>query len=84
MVIFIHVIIALTSVIQSTFLLFVPSQKKLTVTYILFGGTIASGTYVLFTIPSHMLQTCIDGLLYMGFVVGAVVVAKIRLAKKSA
>lgn len=84
MVILIHVIIALTSVIESTVLLLSPTQKKLNLTYILFAGTIGSGTYVLFTIPSHMLQTCIDGLLYMGFVVSAVVIAKIRLAKKTA
>lgn len=83
MIILIHVLIALGSVGQTTLLLVSPSNRKLTVTYGLFLATVASGSYLLIVLPSHMIQTCIEGLLYMGFVVGAVVIAQKRLAKKT-
>lgn len=82
MMILIHVLIALISIGQSTVLLFSPSQKKLTINYGLFVATLASGSYLLLTMPSHMVQTCVEGLLYMGFVIGSIIIAKVKLAKK--
>jgi len=82
MVILLHIAIALTSIVQTTFLLFSPTQKKLTASYVLLAGTIGSGTYLIVTTPTHMLQTCVEGLVYIGFVVGGIVAAKMRLAKQ--
>lgn len=84
MILVLHIAIALTNLIQTGFLLFAPSQKKLTSTYVLLGGTIASGTYLIVTKPAHMMQTCVEGLLFIGFTVGGIVVAKRRLAKETA
>ena len=83
MVILTHVIIALVSVIQTTFLLFAPSKTKLYSTYVLFAATLASGTYLILTMPAHILTTCIEGIVYMGFVVWSIVFVSQKLAKKS-
>jgi hypothetical protein len=81
MVIFIHVLIALASIVQTTSLLFSPSYTKLKGVYGLFFATVASGSYVLITMPSHLMQTCVEGLVYMGFVGGVILVTRNRISK---
>lgn len=83
MVILLHVLVALISVIQTTFLLFAPSKTKLYITYALFGSTLVSGTYLLITMPAHMVQTCIEGIVYMGFVIWSIVAASKKLEIKT-
>lgn len=81
MIIFIHVLIALTSIVQATSLLFSPSYTKRTVAYGLFFATVVSGSYLLMTIPSHLMQTCIEGLVYMSFVGGVILVTRNKVSK---
>lgn len=84
MILLLHIFIALTNIIQTVILLVSPTQKKMTLTYILLAGTIGSGSYLIITKPAHMVQTCIEGLLFIGFVVGGIVIAQKRLVKKLA
>lgn len=81
MLLVIHILIALSSIVQTTVLLFAPSSKKLTINYLLFGGTVISGTYLVISKPVHIVQTCIVGLLYMGFVIAGIIITQIRLSK---
>lgn len=81
--ILIHVAIALISIVQTTFLLFTPSKTKLYGTYALFGATLASGTYLSITRPTHIVTTCIEGIAYIGFVVWSIIVISRKLAKKT-
>jgi hypothetical protein len=79
MVILIHVIIALTSIVIASFAFFNPTIKKLIVSYGFILGTVASGTYLLVTVPSHILQSCLSGLTYLTIVTIATIAAHVRL-----
>lgn len=79
MIILIHVIIALTSIAVASLVFFKPTMKKLFVSYGFIFATIASGTYLLVTIPSHILQSCLTGLTYLTIVSIATALAHVRL-----
>lgn len=79
MIILIHVIIALTSIVIASVAFFRPTMKKLFVSYGFIFATIASGTYLLVTIPSHILQSCLTGLAYLTIVSAATIAAHVRL-----
>jgi hypothetical protein len=79
MIILIHVIIALTSIIMASVGFFQPSLKKLFVSYGLIIATIASGTYLVVTMPSHILQSCLTGLCYLTVVSLATIATHVRL-----
>lgn len=82
MVILIHVVIALTSIVIASFAFFSPTIKKLIVSYGFIIGTIASGTYLLVSSPSHILESCVTGLSYLTIVSVATVAAHVRLHKR--
>lgn len=79
-----HITFAVLSVVFSTFLLFKPSKNKLNGVYILFGGALASGTYLVVMNSAHLIQTCITGIVYTAVVVGSIAVARRKIAKESA
>jgi hypothetical protein len=51
--------------------------------YLLVAMTLVSGTYLLMLKPSHMVQSCMMGLVYIGFVTFAIVAAKKKLARET-
>jgi hypothetical protein len=81
MVILIHVIIALSSIIFTTFVFIKPSETKLKVSYGLIAGTFITGTYLVVSKQAHLLQTCITGLVYLGAMTLAVFAVHYRLAR---
>jgi len=81
MIILIHVIIAFTSIIIASFAFFKPSIKKLITSYGFIIATIASGTLLLISFPSHILQSCLEGLGYLMIVSAATVATHVRLRK---
>lgn len=80
MIILIHVILALTSIVLASVTFFRPSMKKLMVSYGLILGTLATGTFLLVSVPSHLVQSCIMGVTYLAIVTTATVVAHTKLA----
>jgi hypothetical protein len=82
MIILIHVIIALTSIIIASFTFLYPTIKKLIISYGFILGTVASGTYLLVTSPSHILQSCMTGLAYLTIVSLATIAAHVRLHQR--
>ncbi len=81
MMLMLHIIIAITSVLYSTYLFLSPSKEKFTISYGLVGLTLATGSFLVFLQPSHMTQACVSGLAYTSFVLIAIVAAKKRFAK---
>ena len=82
MIILIHVIIAFTSLIIASFAFLQPTVKKLIISYGFILATVGTGTYLLVTIPSHILQSCLSGLTYLTIVSIATIAAHIRLHRR--
>lgn len=79
MIILLHVTIALSSLGLTTFTLFRPSVRLIQIGYGLVGLTIASGTYLVWLNPSHLIQACASGLIYLGLATVGIAVARQRL-----
>ena len=79
-----HILIALVSIAYATVLLMRPAKASFGAHYVLITLTVASGTYLLVNSPAHMLETCMMGLLYLGFVAIATIFAYTKLAAQKA
>jgi hypothetical protein len=75
-----HIIIALSGLAVTTVAYFRPSKALLQTSYALAGLTLASGTYLTIISPAHIMQTCITGLVYFGFVTYGIVSVRKKLA----
>lgn len=84
MIILIHVLIAITSIVVSSITFMRPTIKKLFVSYGFIFATIFSGTYLVVTTPSHILQSCLTGLVYLTIVSVATVSSHVRLHRPDA
>jgi hypothetical protein len=82
MILIFHIIIALTSVVASTYAFISPSKTKIRASYGLVILTIASGTYLVISTHAGMLSSCITGLIYVGVVSLNLGVARHRLAEQ--
>lgn len=82
MIILIHVVIAFTSIIIASLALLSPSLKKLFVSYGFILGTVATGTYLLVSYPSHILQSCMVGLTYVTIISFMTIAAHVRLHRR--
>ena len=80
MILILHIFIAISSIVYTTFLSFAPSKTKLRISYTLVALTFASGTYLVLLKPAHMVQTCFTGLVYLAIVLAGIIVARHRLA----
>jgi len=80
MIVFLHVLIALASIVAATAALIRPSTTKLRTSYVLVGLTLASGFYLVWSAPSHMLEACLSGVAYLSVVSLGLVLARHKLA----
>lgn len=80
MVLILHICIALASMAYTTYLLVSPAKSKFSAAYSLVALTIASGTYLVVSTHSAILQSCITGLLYLAAVGAGIGGAYYRLA----
>ena len=80
MILIFHITIALTSLISTTLLAFVPSRLKIRVTGALIALTLASGTYLVISLHSPLLSSCVSGLTYLAIALSGVAVGYWRLA----
>lgn len=83
MFVVVHVLIALSSVVYTTYLFFAPTERKFYVSYGLVGATILSGSYLIWSTHSRLLPACIAGLVYIGAVSVGIVAARFRFARAS-
>ena len=82
MILLSHIIIAMTSIVAATLLFFSPSDFKFKANYLLLGATLTSGAYLVISSGTHLVESCILGLVYLGAVSFALVSARIRFARQ--
>lgn len=80
MMILLHILIALSSLAVATGVYFKPSQSAVYVSYGLLTATIATGTVLIISSGSHMLESCLMGLAYCGVVSVLTLKARNKLA----
>lgn len=80
MILPLHIVIAMLSVLFTTYLYLRPTRLKLRVSYGLVSATLVSGTYLVLSMQAHMLQACITGLLYVSGTCIGIALARGKLA----
>ena len=78
MIILMHIIVAIASIAVATTSYFRPTKTLFRATAGLTAATIISGTYLTIISPSHLLQTCLSGLLFVGSVAAINLLARKR------
>lgn len=76
-----HICIALMSMAYTTYLAFSPAKSKFAAAYCMVGLTVASGTYLVVSTHSPLLQSCMTGLMYLAVVGAGIAAAYYRLAR---
>ena len=79
MILLIHVLIALSSIVYTTYLFIFPVLSRFRVAYMLIGSTLITGTFLVISTHSNLLQACTTGLAYLGVVSFGIAVARKRL-----
>lgn len=82
MIVLMHVMIALLGIISSTHAFFRPSNIGLRISYMLIASTLISGTYLVVSTHSPLLQACTSGLVYSAVVSLGIIPARKKLAVK--
>ena len=75
MILLLHIIIALSSVLYTTYVVIAPNQKRVRTAYGTVVMTLLSGAWLVVVQPTHMGRACMSGLVYivsMSFLLGAV------------
>ena len=80
MILLLPICIALTSVIFTTFSFISPSKPKLKAPYALIALTLASGTYLVASTGSPILQSCVTGLIYTATMLTGILATRHKLS----
>lgn len=80
MIVTLHVFIAISSIALTSYIYARPSVRKLYGNYVLIALTLASGFYLAWSTPSHMIQTCVAGVMYIGVVSVGTLATRAKLA----
>lgn len=81
MLLVLHILVALAGLVASTLSVLTPSHQKINLSFGLVIATIASGTILVISTHSPILESCITGLVYTGVCTSLIISAKYRLAK---
>ena len=81
MTLIIHITIALSSIVLTTYTYFRPSSLLLRAAYVLVGLTFATGFYMVAMAPAHILQACTSGLVYLGIVSIGIIATRAKLVR---
>lgn len=84
MIVLIHVLIALSSIGIASLTFFKPSVKRLLVSYGFIVATVASGSFLIITMSSDILRSCLSGLLYVTVASGITIATHMRVRKLAA
>jgi heme o synthase len=79
MILLFHIAVALSSLAYTTYIVFAPTRARLRGAYTLAGLTLASGTYLVVSRPTHIMQACITGIVYLSAIAAGIVLARNRL-----
>jgi hypothetical protein len=83
MVLITHIVIALSSMVYTTYLYFSPARSKFPVAFSLVALTIVSGTVLVISTHSAILQSCVTGLIYLAVVSSGIGAAYYRLTSQT-
>lgn len=81
MILLTHIVIALTSIVFSGLLFMFPSKTKLFVSYGLVLLTLISGTFLVWSAPTHVLSATISGLTYIAIVAVPISISRKKVIK---
>jgi hypothetical protein len=81
MILVTHIVIALASLVFAATTLWLPTKEKLRISSLLAGLTIASGTVLVITTSSPLLQACMTGLGYLAVIFSAMAMSYYRIQK---
>jgi len=79
MILILHIVIALASITYTTLTYLAPSKNKLRASWSLVALTIASGTWLVVSSHSALLQSCMTGLIYLAIVSTGIIAAQQKL-----
>jgi hypothetical protein len=82
MILMTHIIIALTSVIYTCFVLVSPSSFKIRGSYALIALTLISGTILVVESNAHLVRACMTGIVYVAVMLFGIALAQYRLASQ--
>ncbi|HSH17748.1 MAG TPA: hypothetical protein VK978_00025 [Candidatus Saccharimonadales bacterium] len=80
MALFMHVLVALSSLVYAGYTFYGPSKKKLRASYVLVVLTLISGTYLVVSTHSPLLTACTTGLIYLTVVLSGLAAAQRKLS----
>lgn len=83
MLLILHIALALASVACSAWSFVSPNYFRVRTSYALTLTTLASGTALVMTTHSPLVQSCVAGLIYTGLVLSLIVSAKSKLGRES-
>ena len=75
-----HILIALISIGHITYTFTRPTKKQLYVSYGTVALTLMSGILLAVVTPSHMMQACTSGLVYLSVMSVAIIATNVKLA----
>jgi hypothetical protein len=84
MIIFTHVIIALTTMLISGAAYVAPTNKKILASYMLIFSTLLSGTILVAVSNASILRTCVTGLVFVSITTALTLGARKKLATTNA
>lgn len=80
MLLLIHISIALLSIVASGLTYARPSKRFFNASYLLVGGTLATGTVLVLSAPAHLGTACVSGLIYLALVSTTIGAARYKFA----
>lgn len=78
-----HLVIALSSLVFTTYLYVRPSRAKLKVATALVTGTLASGTWLVVSTHAPLLSSCVSGVAYLSIVGVGMMLSVHKLARET-
>lgn len=81
MILIAHIILALSSIFFSTYVLFNPSRARIHGSYSLIASTLTTGVYLTLTHPTHLKQACISGVVYVATMSAIMISVHVKLEK---
>lgn len=83
MLLILHIIAAVGSLVAAGIVYFMPSSRKLHLTYGLTSVMLASGTLLVIKNSAHLIEACLMGLSMLAVIAYAVYVARHKMAVES-
>lgn len=80
MILAVHIFLALSSIILASISTLYPSPGKLYACCGLATGTLASGTFLVVSSGSHLIEACLSGICYLAVVSALVIRVQSKLA----